>query len=86
MELVKQDTVVVETTGVTATGRMLAVLANTAMARGHVPPLFAVLMQTGRLHDWKGAMNNTRKHAKEHERGATTKPTGRRNRKTSSAR
>lgn len=54
MELVKQDTVVVETTGVTATGRMLAVLADTAMARGHMPPLFAVLVQTGRLHDRKG--------------------------------
>lgn len=50
MELVEQDTVVVETTGVAATGRMLAVLPDTAMAGRHVPALFAVLVQTGRLH------------------------------------
>lgn len=49
-----------ETTGVTATGRMLAVLADTTMARGHVPPLFAVLVQTGRLHNRKGTRYNMR--------------------------
>lgn len=51
MELVEQDPVVVETTGVTTTGRMLAVLADATMAGGHVPPLFAVLVQTGRLYN-----------------------------------
>lgn len=50
MVLVKEDPMMMETTRVTATGRMLAVLADTAMAGRHVPPLFAILVQTGRLH------------------------------------
>lgn len=50
MELVHQDAVVVLTTGVTATTRVLAVLADTAVAGAHVTTLLAVLRETRRLH------------------------------------
>lgn len=72
MVLVEQDPVVVETTGVTATGRMLAVLADTAMAGGHMPPLFAVLVQTGRLY----IPREPRTTGANHECEGTTKPRG----------
>jgi hypothetical protein len=42
--LVHHNPVVVLATGVTATGGMLAVLADTTMARGHVTALLAVLV------------------------------------------
>ena len=42
--LVHHNPVVVLATGVTTTGGMLAVLANTTMARGHVTALLAVLV------------------------------------------
>jgi prephenate dehydrogenase len=43
--LVKQDAVVVLATGITATTRVLAVLANAAMTSTDMPTLFAVLPQ-----------------------------------------
>lgn len=54
MELVKKDAVVVQATRVTAASRMLAVLADTAMAGRHVPPLFPVLVKMGRLRTSHG--------------------------------
>ena len=45
MVLVHHDAVVVLTTGVTATSRVLAVLANTTVTGRHVPPLLAVLLE-----------------------------------------
>jgi hypothetical protein len=53
MVLVKVDAVVVLPTGVTAARGMLAVLANTAVAGGHVAALFAVLREAGRLQRYK---------------------------------
>jgi hypothetical protein len=46
VELVHQDTVVVLATGVTATTRMLAVLADTTVAGADVAALLAVLRKT----------------------------------------
>lgn len=51
--LVKVDAVVVLTTGVTATTRVLAVLADATITHGHVTTLLASLLQSGRLHDAK---------------------------------
>ena len=48
MVLVEVDAVVVLATSVTMTTRVLAVLADTTVAGGHVPALLAVLVQTGR--------------------------------------
>ena len=45
MVLVHHDPVVVLATGVTATGRVLAVLADATMARGHVTALLTVLVK-----------------------------------------
>ena len=49
MELVEEDAVVVLATGVTAPTGMLPVLPDTPVARRNVPPLLAVLRETGRL-------------------------------------
>lgn len=53
MVLVEVGSVVMLTTGVTATTGVLAVLADTTMTSGHVSSLFAVLVKSGRLwlHD-----------------------------------
>jgi hypothetical protein len=50
---VEVDPVVVLTTSVTTTTRMLPVLANTTVTGGDVPPLLSVLAQAGGL--WWGA-------------------------------
>ncbi len=47
--LVPQDAVVVLTTSVTASSRVLPVLADTAMAHALMPPLLARLVESGRL-------------------------------------
>ena len=47
--LVEQDPVVVLATSVTAATRVATVLADTAVAGGHVAALLAVVRQTGRL-------------------------------------
>ena len=44
--LVEQDAMVMLSTSVTATARMLAVLADTAMTGADVPALLAVLAET----------------------------------------
>lgn len=59
VELVKKDTVVVLTTGVTAPTGMLPVLPDTAMARRDVPPLLAVLRETRRLSFRETAATNS---------------------------
>jgi hypothetical protein len=53
--LVHHNPVVVLATSVTATGGMLAVLANTTMTRGHVTALLAVLvslLRGNRVRKW----------------------------------
>lgn len=47
---VEHDAVMVLATSVTATTRVLAVLANTTVSGRHVSTLLAVLLQVGRLH------------------------------------
>jgi uncharacterized membrane protein YhiD involved in acid resistance len=64
MVLVKVDAVVVLPTGVTAARGMLAVLANTAVAGGHVAALFAVLREAGRLQRYKRREKNQKKQTK----------------------
>lgn len=49
MELVHHDSVMMLTTRITATARMLSVLANTPVASTHVAPLLAVLPQPCRI-------------------------------------
>lgn len=51
MVLVEEDSVVVHTSGVTSTPRMLPVLSYTAVAGAHVASLLAVLLEAGR-HFW----------------------------------
>jgi hypothetical protein len=51
--LVHVDAVVVLTTGVTATTRVLAVLADATITHGHVTTLLASLLQSGRLRTRK---------------------------------
>eukprot|EP00636_Phaeomonas_parva_P001543 CAMPEP_0118852684 /NCGR_PEP_ID=MMETSP1163-20130328/1584_1 /TAXON_ID=124430 /ORGANISM="Phaeomonas parva, Strain CCMP2877" /LENGTH=286 /DNA_ID=CAMNT_0006785141 /DNA_START=215 /DNA_END=1076 /DNA_ORIENTATION=- len=51
--LIEENAVVVLATGVTAATRVAAVLADTAMAGGHVAALLAVLVKTGRLGGWE---------------------------------
>jgi hypothetical protein len=46
---VPQDAVVVLATSVTASSRVLPVLADTAMAHALMPPLLARLVESGRL-------------------------------------
>ncbi|EXB82531.1 hypothetical protein L484_027707 [Morus notabilis] len=46
--LVEEDSVVVHTTGVTATTGVLPVLADSSMAGAHVPALLPVLLESGR--------------------------------------
>jgi len=48
MVLVEEDAVVVHATGVTATSRVLPVLADTAVPGGYVAALLAVLLETRR--------------------------------------
>jgi len=48
MVLVEEDAVVVHATGVTATSRVLPVLADTAVPGGHVAALLAVLLEARR--------------------------------------
>jgi len=50
---VEVDTVVVLTTGVTATTRVLAVLANTTVTGADVTSLVTVVVKTGRLQNKK---------------------------------
>jgi len=45
--LVEQNTVMMQTTGVTTTTGMLSVLANSTMASGNVPTLVTILLQSG---------------------------------------
>jgi len=59
MVLVHKNAVVVLATGVTASTRMLAVLADTAVTGGDVTALFAVLVKTGR-HDEKRSVPEER--------------------------
>ena len=47
MVLVEEDTVVVHTSGVTSTARMLPVLSDTSMAGADVAALLSVLFETG---------------------------------------
>lgn len=47
---VEHDAVVMLATSVTATTRVLAVLANTTVSGRHVSALLAVLLQVGRLY------------------------------------
>ncbi len=54
VELVEEDTVVVLATGVTTPTGMLPVLPDSPVARRDVPPLLAVLGETGRLPSQKG--------------------------------
>ena len=49
--LVEEDAVVVLATSVTTTAGVLPVLADTAVAGRHVPPLLPVLVFPGRLGD-----------------------------------
>ena len=49
MVLVHHDPVVVLATGVTATGGVLAVLADATVSRGHVTALLAVLVKLRRV-------------------------------------
>ena len=49
MVLVHHDPVVVLATGVTATGGVLAVLADATVSRGHVTALLAVLVKLWRV-------------------------------------
>lgn len=51
MVLVHHDAVVVLATGVSATARMLPVLADATMAGTHVPPLLPVLLQVCTARD-----------------------------------
>lgn len=48
MVLVKEDAVVVHTSGVSPTSRMLPVLTDTAVTSTHMPALLPVLLETGR--------------------------------------
>lgn len=48
MVFVEEDSVVVHTSGVTTTTRMLTVLADTTMAGAHVTALLPVLLEAGR--------------------------------------
>lgn len=48
MVLVEEDPVVVQTSSVTTTSRMLAVLAYTTVTGTNVAPLLPVLLQPGR--------------------------------------
>ena len=52
--LVHHDPVVVLATGVTATGRVLAVLADATVSRGHVTALLAVLVSLRRGNEGGG--------------------------------
>ena len=49
MVLVKVDTMMVETTSVTTTSRMLSVFSNTTVTGGNVSALLTILMKTSRL-------------------------------------
>lgn len=68
MVLVEQDTVMVHTSGVTTTSRMLAVLADTSMTGTHVTSLLPVLLQPGRHGSRKQINPPSNKSAKEKER------------------
>jgi len=50
MELVKVDTVVMLTTGITATTGMLAMLANSPVAGRYVSAFLTILVQASRLY------------------------------------
>jgi len=73
MELVKKDAVVVQATRVTAASRMLAVLADTAMAGRHVPPLFPVLVKMGRLRTSHGRQEQEEQSCREVHTGHSRK-------------
>jgi hypothetical protein len=49
MILIEQNSVMVLTTGITSTGRMFSVLANTTVAVGYVSSHLSGLFQTGSL-------------------------------------
>jgi len=52
MVLVEEDAVMVLTTGITTTSRMLTVLSDTTVTGGHVSPLFPVLVVAGGHGCW----------------------------------
>nr|POE96149.1 hypothetical protein CFP56_65602 [Quercus suber] len=56
MVLVEQDPVVVHASGVSATSRMLPVLADTAVSGAHVSALLPVLLETCR-HCWEPSLS-----------------------------
>lgn len=55
MVFVEEDSVVVHTSCVTTTTRMLTVLADTTMAGAHVTALLSVLLEAGRhfVGEWR---------------------------------
>ena len=73
--LVEGNSVHVLATSVTATGSVLAVLANTAVTAVHATALFPVLLLVGRLHNaYSSQEQNNKKTETSQQRICTTTP------------